>query len=391
MKKNIIVYIIVAAGFIFNSCEVDAHRPLSLDSQAPQPISEPIVINEPGGATITYQLPDEDDLLYVKAEYFLSDGKKHESRTSFYKDSIKVEGFGDTNEYTISLYTVDRSENVSKPVNVVIQPKTPPYISVFESIKMQADFGGVRFTWLNKNNAPLSFSILSPDSLSGILIPIETVYSGMTNGEYNLRGFDPEKKTFGVIVRDRWNNFSDTLKAAITPMLEIQLDGSKFNRLILPGDANVEAWGARYENFYNYETLGGGLHTAAGTGWPQSFSVDLGELVTLSRIRMRPHTDYGFGQGVIRLFEIWGMADEPPADGKWDNWILLKDCSATRPSLEGGTADEDLAILEKGEDFNLPLGTPEVRYIRFVIKETWGFTGFWHLRRIYFYGQPHNK
>ncbi|MGM0621997.1 MAG: DUF4959 domain-containing protein, partial [Bacteroidota bacterium] len=124
MKKLSIIYILIASALLFNACEEIEKEPLSSDSQPPQPISSTVVENEPGGATITYNLPDETDLLYVKAEYTLSDGEQYETRSSIYLNSVKVEGYGDTNEHTVTLYTVDRGENVSDPVDVTIQPLT---------------------------------------------------------------------------------------------------------------------------------------------------------------------------------------------------------------------------------------------------------------------------
>jgi hypothetical protein len=58
--------------------------------------------------------------------------------------------------------------------------------------------------------------------------------------------------------------------------------------------------------------------------------------------------------------------------------------------LEGGTAAEDQEHFEKGDEYSFTLEDPEVRYIRLVVNETWGLTGFSHFAEITFYGQVIN-
>ena len=48
---------------------------------------------------------------------------------------------------------------------------------------------------------------------------------------------------FGVIVRDRWDNATDTVFATVTPWEEYELDKGKFNEVILDNDIPMNAWG----------------------------------------------------------------------------------------------------------------------------------------------------
>lgn len=386
MKKLSILYLFAITVIAFVSCEELEHKPISSNTQTPQPISSPKVINKPGGATITYNLPDEEDILYVKAEYELANGRQYESRSSIYNDFIEVDGYGDTNEHVVSLYTVNRGGKTSEPTKVNIKPSTPPVYSVYNTITMNPDFGGVKFTWENENNAPLSFLILSNDPVTGELLPVETVYSGTTKGEYTLRGYDPEEREFAIVVRDRWDNFSDTIKTKTTPLFEMKLDKSKFNEIILPGDHDFNGWSGRYERVYD------GLpntynHSSAGTGWPHVFTLDLGVIAKLSRVNVLARQDRPFEHGNPRIMEIWGIAEEPPTDGSWDGWTKLRDLNSTKPSDDGGTSDEDAAQHKNGEEFSFDLMTPSVRYVRFIIHETWGLTGFVTIAELTFYGQ----
>src|SRR5689334_12392643 len=78
------------------------------DKTVPQPVADPVVTNLPGAAIIQYTLPDDPNLLYVRAEYERN-GEKLDAKASFYYNYILVEGFGDTQQREIKLYTVTRA------------------------------------------------------------------------------------------------------------------------------------------------------------------------------------------------------------------------------------------------------------------------------------------
>lgn len=376
---------LVVALLFTISCEEIEREPITKDSVAPGVVTAPIVQNIPGGAIITYSLPNETDLLYVKAEYELGTGKPVETRSSIYTNSVRVEGFSDTQEREVKLYAVDRSENVSSAITVKVQPETPPVHAVRSTITVIPDFGGAQYTWTNTSNAPLAFIVLTQDS-TGALNPVETVYTSVTDGKYTVRGFEPEEKIFGIVVRDRWDNVSDTLKVTLTPMFEQKLDKTKFDQYTLPGDSDMDAWEGEFAFAYDDDpnTFN---HTAAGSGWPQFFTIDLGVTARLSRVIVLARQSFYYSHGNPRLLEVWGIADTPPADGSFDNWIKLRDCVATRPSLSGGTTEEDDIHWKTGDEYSFTLEDPPVRYIRFLVNETWGLTGFIHFAEVTFYGQ----
>jgi len=380
MNKIIKLLILITSVAFLNACEEIERNPLTSDPVPPQPISNPVVINKPGGAVIRYELPMETDLLYVKAKYSLKDGEKVEVRSSSYLDSVKVEGFNNTDEHKVLLYTVDRSENVSSPVEVTIQPKTPPVLSVANTIAMTEGFGGIRIDWENPYKAPLSFIILAEDSL-GEFNSVETIYSSVAEGTYNLRGFDPVERIFGIVVRDRWDNFSDTLKMPLTPLYEERFDKSKMEFVILPGDNSWLDYGRQHHWLFDDSPLTI-IHSGNynSPNMPKKFTMDMGVTATLSRMVVHQHEEvapwtywYAYKDGNPRVFEVWGRPDAPASDGSFDGWTKLKECVAIKPSDEGGTAEEDEAHFHAGDEFVFdPSEIPSVRYLRFVIKETWG-------------------
>ncbi len=393
MKNVIFLIVITGILTLISGCEEDIKKPLFEDSKAPGPVSNPKVRNLPGAAIISYTLPNDEDLLYVKAAYTLANGQEVEAKSSSYLNSVIVEGFGDTNEKTITLYAVDRSENASSPVTVKINPELPNVHAVKNTVDIIPDFGGAQYRWTNENNSALAFIILATDS-TGALSAVQTVYSGITSGQFTVRGFEAEEKEFGIVVRDRWDNYSDTVKVTLKPLYEQELDKNKFNKVILDNDQSWDAWEGRYEYSYDGD-INNFNHTWAGTGWPQYWTVDLGVTARLSRFILVQRQGFPYAHGNFRLFDVWGIKEEPAQDGSLDDWYPLRvaaepynnGCVGIRPTLLGGTPNEDQEHLVNGDEFSFTLDDPEVRYIRLVVQETWGLTGFSHFAEITFFGQ----
>lgn len=380
---NIYIAIFLIASIIIGCSELE-NGPIANDDVAPGQVTNIEIQTVPGGANITYTLPDDQDLLYVKGQYELRAGEFAETRSSLYNDTLKIVGYGDTQEKKVTIIAVDRSENESAPVEVSFQPEEPSVHSTFATMKMIPDFGGVQYSWVNEANASLAFILMARDS-SGLLFPFETVYSAVDTGKYTLRGFSPIEREFGVVLRDRWENYSDSMLVKLTPLFEEKLDKDLFQPLILEGDADMAAWEGRFEYAYddNPETFN---HTWAGSGWPQIWTLDLGVTAKISRVNVLQRQNFFYAHGNPRNLEIWGRESEP-TDGSFDGWTKLCDCEATRPTLQGGTPDEDQVHFENGDNYGFDLNDPPVRYIRFVTNRTWGNTGFIHFAEVSFWGQ----
>ena len=91
-----------------------------LDSTPPGPVT--VLETEPtyGGAIIKYQLPDDSDLLYVRAEYTNALGENVFKVGSRYTNSIEIDGFVEAGTYPVNLYAVDQANNKSEPTSVDI-------------------------------------------------------------------------------------------------------------------------------------------------------------------------------------------------------------------------------------------------------------------------------
>ena len=109
------------------------NQPTSNDKTKPGIVSNIKVTNYNGGSYITYDLPKSDNILYVLAKYQIRDKEDRQTKSSYYSDTVNVEGFASSKDYNITLYTVSRAEVMSDPVTVTVHPKTPIFSLVSET------------------------------------------------------------------------------------------------------------------------------------------------------------------------------------------------------------------------------------------------------------------
>jgi hypothetical protein len=362
------------AGVVWYACEEEPVGQIPVDSVPPEAVSGVVVENIAGGAKLTYNLPDDEDLLYVKAVYSRN-GEICESRTSLYKDTLKVEGFGDMQSHEVKVIAVDRSRNESAPVTVSIQPLEPDVITIGKSLYLESDFGGINAIWENNNRADISVVILIDSDSLKEYIPVETFYSSTVAGKGITRGMDTVLYKFGVYVQDHWGNRSEMKYYELTPLYETLFDRLLFRDASLPGDGphHPSPWllSRIWDGIWNANT---GYSSVAGQGvWPQSITFDIGVLGQISRIRVyqRVNNSYEY-RGNMRTFEVWGCETLDPS-GNWDSWTKLMDCEWVKPSglPDGQETNEDLDMARNGADFYCSPQNPKVRYLRIKILSTW--------------------
>ncbi len=395
--KNTGCLLIALGGlaFLTLSCSEDdlnQHSPIEKGGPKPANVTGVKVENKSGAAVITYQLPDDPNLQYVLAEYETNKVQR-EAKTSRYNDTLYVDGFHKEGEYDITLYTVSKSEVKSDPLNVKVHPTTPAYRNVAGTIQLMDDFGGVNVLFDNPEQAKIALVVVTKDA-NGDLIPVESFYTQNQTGNFSVRGYDTTPRTFGVYVKDRWNNYSDTLFQEITPMFETRLDKTKYRPYVLPLDQGP-GWGWVMTNFWD-NNLGTGFHTLqGGEPRPHRFTFDLGVTAKLSRFKLLQRTgDYLYMHGNPKEFVLYGSDVAPNPSGSWEGWTTLLHCHSIKPSgLPTGQNTEDdrlhaMGTDGLGEEFIFPLSAPPVRYIRMEIVKNWGNTDFFHAMEITFWGSP---
>lgn len=90
-----------------SGCEEEGNRePLEHDSTPPGQVSNIQVKSGPGTVTLRYTLPRDKNLLYVKAVYTLQSGAEREVRASYYTNTMTLDGFFDTEEHEVKIYSV---------------------------------------------------------------------------------------------------------------------------------------------------------------------------------------------------------------------------------------------------------------------------------------------
>lgn len=389
MKKIFWIFIVLAV--VFYGCDEEPIGQIPIDNIPPGEVTGLNVEPIPGGAKITYSVPTDEDLLYIQAKYINEEGTERIWKSSLFGNELVLNGFGDTNEKSVTIEAVDRSKNTSNPVQTSFNPLTPPVFDVFSTVTIKEDFGGIHLYWQNPSMAELSFSILSENE-DGELVEIDKIYSSQENGDYAVRGFENEERRFAVYVADRWDNLSDTLSGLFTPWFEMDLDRTIWEHFILPGDIPITAWGGGFHNLIDdIHGSGNYAHTKGGEGMPIPWTFDLGQKAKLSRFKhwQRDGGGYEYNHGNPKIFELWGSNDPNP-DGSWESWTKLGTFESLKPSgLPTGTnSNEDIDYARRGEDFIIPIDAPEVRYIRYVMIESWSAGDFFHLGEIRMFGQP---
>jgi len=399
IKKAFSLFITgIMAGLllIFTACEEEPVGQNSTDSTPPSPVTNVQTEPIPGGAIISYDIPKETDISYVTCEYFFK-GEKKIVRASIYANFLTIEGLPDIAPCEFTLYMVDHSENKSAPYTGSFTPLEPPYLTIFKTLEVEPDFGGVVIRWKNETNALIGAFLLALGD-DGEWEEYDLVFSTVAEDKRAIRGYNTDPRYFGVSLIDRYGNYSDTMKVMKEPLFEKELSKRNFRDARLLGD-NVSVNNNRpLSNIWDGD-LGVLWHTDAAAGYtpPQTFSIDLGVMAQLSRfVLWNRGESYYWGQHNPRFFEVWATAtlthdpgDEYWRTGPWrDDWILLGDFETIKPSglPVGQNTDEDIAVQDAGLEFTFESGVGLVRYVRFVVKETWTRTAALHINEVSFFG-----
>jgi hypothetical protein len=393
MKRHIIPFLLGSLSLIISCSEENERGPIISDPAVPGQVSNIRMEPLPGAVKLTYDMPDDQNLAYIKAECLIG-GVLREVKASTYQNNLTIDGFADNSVYPVNLYAVSRSDVPSKPATVEVQPLNPPFQEVFKNISLAKAWGGATVTYENPTEADLAISLIYIDS-TGYWNSGVTSYTKRKQGSFSIRGFDPKETTFGVYLRDRWEHMTDTLVEVLTPMLEKPIERLNFKEIRLPGDVK-DAWGWVMPNLWDGITADpAGFHTDIDGVWPQYFTFDLGtpEGAKLSRFKvwqrnMPPSGTTPYADRNIRKFEIWGSMNPSPNGVFDESWTRLLTDEIKKPSglPSGQNTEEDLAVLAEGHEFELPLDVPPVRYIRMKVTETWSKVKCFYVMEVAFWG-----
>ena len=382
--KHYFRYIILAAALL---SAMACSKPFSQspygenDGVAPGPVTVTKVENFNGGAYILFDLPANDvDILYVKAVYQNSQNVEQKAIVSAYADTVKIEGLGDTKARKVDLYSVDHFGNESVPTTATIEPLEPAVIATRNSLSAKEGFGGFHLNFTNEMRNPLSFYVYTWDGNDNAWKLQTVTTSRMADGTLQIKGFDAVPTKFAVEVRDTWGNVSDKYEFELTPLFEVKLDKTKFRNVEgLLGDTSFYLY--QGSPYYMWDDICSGSnygHTAypVETGWPHSFTVDLGVSAKLSQIAFwcrQDNPELFYAHGFPYLFGVYGCpADKDYRD--FGNYVELYYGHTIRPSgLPFGdpNTEEDIQKGRDGQLFDLNQDAPAIRYLKFKSFMSW--------------------
>lgn len=405
MKKNKVnrYTLVVLALFLtlFVSCEEDVfNKPLTPVGDKPGVVTNCVVENKPGEATITYTLPNSKDLAYVEAVYILpGTGEENRIKSSAYNNNVTVVGFGDSSEQEVELYAVSKSEQRSEPVSVLVHPDRSPIWGVIETVDLVDGFGGFNLVASNESEADIAIEVMEKDQYGAWVANSDlSVYTSAADVKSSVRGLDTLTYNYAITVRDRYLNYTDTIFDTVHPLYETLIPKNKYSGVSMAGDAphhastslaklwdgDVMSWPSCYLTLPEYDD---DYH---------SFCFDIGEQAKISRVKIWDYPEYYNGRmyyymECMRKFEIWGRSEVPDVtDSSFDGWTLLAECEQEKPSglPYGEQNDEDYSTANAGFDWECDVEAGKMRYIRIRCIENWMGTKYIGVAEVQVYGDP---
>lgn len=389
------------------SCKKDNgdREPVSGDKTKPGVVTNVKVQNLNGAANITYDLPNSSNLLYVLAQYNINNKTVRQTKSSYYTDTVKVDGFADVKDYSVTLWAVSRANVMSDPVTVTVHPDTPYYRLIKKTVTIAADFGGVNIQGLNPAKKDVGVILVALDNSTQALEVADQHYTNVDSINYAVRGYSNTPQKFGVYVTDKFGNVSDTTLVTLTPIFETLLDKSKFSVYKTPSDSQTAyGWEVPYLWDGKTDDYSNGWHTAPGGPPPMQCTFSMGVSAQLSRFILWERPDqYAYAHGNPKDFSIWGSNKPAPADAYLPqsapvgtvvgDWVNIGNYHYPDPPsglTPGFTNASDAAFVAAGVNFNIPPGAPPIRIFRFLVHDTWSGGDFAHVMEFSIYGNPQN-
>lgn len=408
-KSKLVTYALATllGTFCLAGCGQDEKIGLdATDSEAPGVPTNIRVENINGGAIIRYTPPMDDDLLCVTASYMIN-GIERFTKASPYVDSLIVEGFGKVGEYEIALKSVDKSNNESAVTQVKINPLTPPVEHIYNTLKVVDSFGGVSLTWENPTKQSIILEVTKKDGDEWV--SLENFYSSVEKGTGKIRGLAAEPVTLGFRIRDRWDNYSETLEQVNNPLYEEELSKSKFSEVnALPGDCGVNS-GLPIHNIWqgNFNT---DCFHSNGIAIGRTVTFDMGQLAKVSRFKMYQRRGdneiWTYTHNNLKRYVLYGAkeitaemvnsGEDRGDDGifpTFEGWTKIMDVECYKPSGQDNPVitNEDIEYIKEGDEHEVPIEAPEFRYVRILMLENWSGGSFAQIGEMTFWGKPADK
>jgi hypothetical protein len=391
MKKLLLLTILI---FAVNSCSKQDDG----DTTPPSVLTIDSVTPTNGGGVISYTLPNDDDILYVRAEYTNSNGVDVSRASSSYNNSIEIDGLNQTTALTITLYVVDQNYNQSAPIYVELVPLDSFIYLVQESIEVNTDLGGFRITWENIQSKTVYVFV---HINNGTEEEIRILSSNNSSESIAVRGLPSEEITISTRIEDFDEN-STTLeeKGTLTPLFEQVIDKSTWT-LVASQSVNGNAWEGASANFWDdvidttnnnsdnsyfmiWRDLNGG-----SLDWPLDLVIDLNKNVKITRFTVWQRAfwyngpsdvPYYFQEENMKSFNLYASNDAQV----WEE-LGQFDIGDPRDS-EGNIPQSALDSAANGHEFELDEVSESFRYLKFRVTSNYGSEAYVNGSEITMYG-----
>ena len=378
IKKIIFLIFLITLTF---SCSKNE----DVDSTPPGILSNISVVPTNGGGIISYSLPSDNDISYVRAEYTNSQGEEVFRVSSRYNTSVEINGLNQTTPIKVRLYVVDENENISDEVEVEFTPLESFIYLVQQSIEISPDLGGVKITW---ENIATKTVFVYVHILNGTDETIRILSSDNAEESLFIRGLDAVEMTFSTKVEDFDGNITDLqVVGNFTPLFEEKIEKNTWT-LIASQSINGNAYEGRTVNFWDdivdtvetdsdnsyfiatRENNGGSLN------FPLDIVIDLNKNVKIKRFKLWQRAYWYQGGGVtyhyqeenLKSFNLYASNDA-------QSWDLLGEFDIGDPRDSAGNIPAS-AFQEAidGHDFTLENTSEQFRYLKISITSNYGST-----------------
>lgn len=353
-----------------------------------------------GGGIITYDLPQDDDILFVRADYTNAQGEDVFRVSSKSNNHIEISGMVEAEPVEISLRVVDENENESNSVIVSLTPERSFIYEILENISLVEDLGGVRVYWENQvEKTVFIYFYIEVDGEEEVRILSSSL---KTNSQF-IRGLAAVPTNISVKVEDFDGNSTSILELGeFTPLFEEKIDKSTWSlvgNLSINGNAyegkTVNFWddivdtaATNSDNSYfiiNRSDNGGVLR------WPLDIVIDLNKTVKINRFKVWQRafwyngpdatTPYYYQAENLKEFDLFVSNDKT-------EWELLGSFDIGDPkNSDGVISAEKIEEAAAGHDFSLDGISPNFRYLKFSIQANYGSDSFTHGSEISLFGR----
>ena len=394
MKTIKILAILLIPIITLIGCKDDENQ----DSTTPGSLTIENITPTNGGGIISYTLPDDSDILFVRAEYTNSLGIDVYRVSSSHNDSIEIDGLNQNTPVQVRLFVIDENENMSQPVEVEFTPLPSFIFLVQESISIAPELGGVKIEWDNIAEKTVYVHL---HIVNGGEEEIRILSSNSASESIFVRGLESVEMTFLTKVEDFDGNITDLEeKATLTPLFEEMIDKSTWT-LMSQLSVNGNAWEGETTAFWDdivdtAETNSDNSYFIiwrdqnGGTlDWPLDIVINLNKNVRIHRFKVWQRAfwyngptgiPYYYQEENMRSFDLY-------ASNNSVDWTLLGQFDIGDPSDENGNIPQDfIDAAADGHDFDLEGVSEKFNYLKFSITSNYGSDTYVHGSEITLWG-----